>query len=82
MGKKIIFMAKKEFKLRCKLIFSGEFTVMAHSKQEAEQLIKDNCCCSLGQLPKVSDDNLRWDLKNLGKIVLNKDYGKEEESEQ
>ena len=48
MGKKRIFMAKKEFKLRCKLIFSG--------------------------------DNLRWDLNNNGEIVLNKDFGKEEES--
>ena len=73
-------MAKEEFKLRCKLIFSGEFLVMAHSKQEAEQLIKDNCCCSLGQLLRVCDDNIRWDLKNIGEIVLNKDFGKEEES--
>ena len=76
-------MAKKEFKLRAKLVFSGEFLVKANSKQEAEEILKKNVGCNLGKV-ECSDNEkvLDWDIPMHGTIVMNKDYGKEVESEQ
>lgn len=41
-------MAKKQFKIRAKLVFSGEVTVQAHSRQEAEALVQRHISAQLG----------------------------------
>ncbi len=41
-------MAKKKFKIRAKLVFSGEVVVQAHSRQEAEALVQRYVSAQLG----------------------------------
>lgn len=75
-------MAKKEFKLRGKLIFSGEFTVRAHSKQEAEETLKRSVSLICNDVRSITESVSKWSVSSHGEIVLNKDYGKEVTSEQ
>lgn len=69
-------MAKKKFKIRAKLVFSGYFTVQATSKQEAEATIQKNCGCMLGNVQTLNED-IDWDFGIHGDIVFNKDREKE-----
>lgn len=69
-------MAKKKFKIRAKLVFSGYFTVQASSKQETEAKIQKDCGCLLGSVQTLNED-IDWDFGTHGDIVFNKDREKE-----
>lgn len=43
-------MAKKQFKIRAKLVFSGEVVVQAHSRQDAEALVQRHVSARLGSV--------------------------------
>lgn len=61
-------MAKKTFKLRAKLVFSGYFTVQASSKQEAEAAIQKECGCLLGSVQSL-DEDIDWEFDTHGNRV-------------
>ena len=69
-------MAKKKFKIRAKLVFSGYFTVQASSKQEAEEKIQKDCGCMLGSVQTL-DEDIDWDFGTHGNIVFNKNKEQE-----
>lgn len=69
-------MAKKKFKIRAKLVFSGYFTVQASSKQEAEVKIQKDCGCLLGSVQTL-DEDIDWEFGTHGNIVFNKNKEQE-----
>lgn len=69
-------MAKKKFKIRAKLVFSGCFTVQATSKQEAEATIQKECGCLLGSVQTLNED-VDWEFDTHGNIVFNKNREQE-----
>ncbi|WP_320980036.1 hypothetical protein [Bacteroides sp.] len=69
-------MAKKKFKIRAKLVFSGYFMVQANNKQEAEAAVKKDCGCLLGSVQSLNE-NVDWEFDTHGNIVLNKNKEQE-----
>lgn len=66
-------MAKKNFKIRAKLVFDGFFTVKAQNRQEAEAKIQKNCGCLLGSDSVQSqDEDTDWDFDKHGSIIINR----------
>jgi hypothetical protein len=43
-------MAKKNFKIRAKLVFNGQVTVQAHSRQESEAIVEKNIAAILSKV--------------------------------
>lgn len=43
-------MAKKNFKIRARLVFRGEVTVRANSRKEAEELVERHIGANLGEV--------------------------------
>lgn len=43
-------MKKKEFKIRAKIVFNGNFLIQAKSKEEAVGKFKQNCGAMLGNI--------------------------------
>lgn len=68
-------MAKK-FKIRAKLVFSGEVTVQAQSRQEAEALVQRHVSARLGTVfvqPMVDEEViLDYDFAVKGEAVINR----------
>lgn len=68
-------MAKKNFKIRAKLVFNGQVTVQAHSRQEAEAIAEKSIAAILGKVevqPEAVDDIMDWDFSTHGESVVNR----------
>lgn len=68
-------MAKKQFKIRAKFVFSGQVTIQAHNRQEAEALVERKVGAILGDVfvdLEVSDDVKDWDFATHGETVINR----------
>lgn len=72
-------MAKKQYKIRAKLVFRGEFVVRAGSREQAEEKIRQSVGCNLGSIQSL-DENIDWEFSTHGDIEINRK--KEEEQEQ
>lgn len=69
-------MAKKKFKIRAKLVFSGEVTVQAQSRQEAEALVQRHVSARLGTVfvhPMGDEEVIQdYDFAVKGEAVINR----------
>lgn len=68
-------MAKKNFKIRARLVFNGQVTVQAHSRQEAEAIAEKNIAAILGKIevqPEVFDDIKDMEFSLHGEAVVNR----------
>lgn len=72
-------MAKKQYKIRAKLVFRGEFAVKAGSMEQAEEKIRQSVGCNLGSVQTL-DDSIDWEFPMHGDIEINRK--REEEQEQ
>lgn len=58
-------MARKKFKIRARISFSGRFEVEAHSRQEAEEIVEKSIGAILGQV-EVQDEHVSdWDVQTI-----------------
>lgn len=65
-------MARKKFKIRARISFSGRFEVDAHSRQEAEEIVEKSVGAILGQV-EVQDEHVSdWDVQTHGTTVVNR----------
>lgn len=71
-------MAKKNYKIRAKLVFKGEFKVKAGSREQAEEKIRKQCGCLIGNIQSL-DEDVDWEFPMHGEIEINR---KIEEAEQ
>lgn len=68
-------MAKKQYKIRARLVFNGQVTVAAHSRQEAEAIAEKGIAGQLGKFevqPTAEDDIRDWDFSLKGEVVVNR----------
>lgn len=65
-------MAKKQFKIRAKLVFSGEVVVQAHSRQEAESLASTCVAAMLGKVEVMSERVQGFEFPTHGETVINR----------
>lgn len=49
-------MAKKTFKIRARLVFSGEVSVRANSRQDAERIAESSISARLGEVQNQDED--------------------------
>lgn len=75
-------MAKKNFKIRARLVFSGEVTVRANSRKEAEELAERYIGATLGEVSVQSYEQAEaitdWDFRLKSETCINR---KQEEGE-
>ena len=75
-------MAKKQFKIRARLVFSGQVTVTAHSRQEAEAIVEKDISGQLGKVevqPEAEERIQDWDFSLKGEAVVNRKQTEEGE---
>ena len=76
-------MAKKNFKIRARLVFSGEVTVRANSRKEAEELAERLIGATLGEVSVQPDEQAEaitdGDFRLKSETRINR---KQEESEE
>lgn len=76
-------MAKKNFKIRARLVFSGEVTVWANSRKEAEELAERLIGATLGEVSVQPDEQAEtitdWDFRLKSETRINR---KQEEGEE
>jgi hypothetical protein len=76
-------MAKKNFKIRARLVFSGEVTVRANSRKEAEELAERLIGATLGEVSVQTDEQAEaitdWDFRLKSETRINR---KQEEGEE
>lgn len=76
-------MAKKNFKIRARLVFSGEVTVRANSRKEAEELAERLIGATLGEVSVQPDEQSEaitdWDFRLKSETRINR---KQEEGEE
>lgn len=68
-------MAKKQYKIRARLVFNGQVMVSAHSRQEAEAIVEKGIAGQLGKFevqPTAEDDIKDWDFSLKGEVVVNR----------
>lgn len=65
-------MAKKQFKIRARLAFRGEFLVRAASREQAEEKIRKAVRCSLVQVDCLDEDVVCSSLASAGEIEVNR----------
>ncbi|MFR5894462.1 MAG: hypothetical protein ACLUGY_08630 [Phocaeicola massiliensis] len=68
-------MAKKNFKIRARLVFNGQVTVQAHSRQEAEAIAEKNIAAILAKVevqPEALDNIKDMDFSLHGEAVVNR----------
>lgn len=68
-------MAKKQYKIRARLVFNGQVIVAAHSRQEAEAIASKGIAGQLGRVevqPTAEDDIKDWDFSIKSEIVINR----------
>lgn len=74
-------MAKKQYKIRARLVFNGQVIVAAHSRQEAEAIVEKGIAGQLGKVevqPTAGDDIMGCYFSTKGEMVINR---KQEEDE-
>ena len=65
----------KQYKIRARLVFGGQVTVAARSRQEAEAIAERGIAALLGRVevqPEAEDDIKDWDFSLKGEIVVNR----------
>lgn len=68
-------MAKKNFKIRAKLVFNGQVTVQAHSRQESEAIVEKNIAAILSKVevqPEALDVIKDIEFSIHGEAVVNR----------
>lgn len=68
-------MAKKNFKIRARLVFNGQVTVQAHSRQEAEAIVEKNIAAILAKVevqPEALDYIKGMEFSLHGETVVNR----------
>ena len=68
-------MAKKQYKIRARLVFNGQVMVSAHSRQEAEAIAEKSIGGTLGKVevqPEAEDRIQDWDFSSHGEAVINR----------
>lgn len=68
-------MAKKQYKIRARLVFNGQVMVSAHSRQEAEAIAEKGIAGQLGKVEVQPTDEERiqdWDFSLKGEVVVNR----------
>ena len=73
-------MAKRLYKIRARLVFRGEFSVLASDRAQAEMKIRTAVGCNLGSVQTLSDD-VDWEFPLHGDIEFNRrrEEGKSDE---
>lgn len=70
-------MAKKNFKIRAKLVFNGQVTVQAHSRQDAEAIVEKNIAAILSKVevqPEALDVIKDIEFSLHGEAVVNRKF--------
>lgn len=70
-------MAKKNFKIRAKLVFNGQVTVQAHSRQEAEAIVEKDIAAILSKVeaqPEALDVIKDIEFSLHGEAVVNRKW--------
>lgn len=68
-------MAKKQYKIRARLVFNGQVIVQAHSRQEAEAIAEKGIVGQLGKVevqPEAGERIQDWDFSLKGEAVINR----------
>ena len=65
-------MAKKNFKIRVKFVFSGSVIVSAHDRKEAEAAAEKHIAAHLGKVEPLEEDIQDWDINLKGTTVVNR----------
>lgn len=65
-------MARKKFKIRARISFSGRFEVEAHSRQEAEEIVEKSIGAILGQVEVLDEHVSDWDVQTHGTTTVNR----------
>lgn len=68
-------MAKKQFKIRARLVFSGHAVVAAATRKEAEAIVEKGIAGQLGKVevqPTAEDDIRDWDFSIKSEIIINR----------
>lgn len=68
-------MAKKQYKIRARLVFNGQVTVAAHSRQEAEAIAEKGIAGILGKVeaqPEAEERIQDWDFPVHAVVVVNR----------
>lgn len=68
-------MAKKNFKIRARLVFNGQVTVQAHSRQEAEAIVEKDIAAILSKVeaqPEALDVIKDIEFSLHGEAVVNR----------
>lgn len=68
-------MAKKQYKIRARLVFNGQVIVAAHSRQEAEAIAEKGIAGQLGKVEVQPTEEERiqdWDFSLKGEVVVNR----------
>lgn len=68
-------MAKKQYKIRARLVFNGQVIVTAHSRQEAEAIAEKGMAGTLGKVevqPEFEERVQDWDFSTKGETVVNR----------
>lgn len=66
-------MAKKSYKIRARIVFTGEVTVQAHSRQEAETAVGNGIAALLGRVEVQSEAEdliTDWDFPTHGEVIV------------
>lgn len=74
-------MAKKNYKIRARLVFNGQVTVQAHNRQEAEAMVAKDIAAVLGKvelMPGADEHVTDWDFSTHGEAVVKR--GEEEQA--
>ena len=71
-------MAKTKFKIRVKIVFSGQVKVQAHSRQEAEAIVKRSIVAELDTVNAFDDDIVDWDFCSHGETIINREQEEDE----
>lgn len=70
-------MAKKNFKIRARLVFNGQVTVQAHSRQEAEAIVEKDIAAILSKVeaqPESLDVIKDIEFSLHGEAVVNRKW--------
>ena len=62
---------EKQYKIRAKLVFKGEFAVKAENRQQAEEKIRATVGCNLGNV-QCLDEDVDWEFPTHGDIEINR----------
>ncbi len=68
-------MAKKQYKIRARLVFNGQVMVSAHSRQEAEAIVEKGIAGLLGKVeaqPEAEERIQDWDFPVHAVVVVNR----------